>query len=569
MEKYTCLEIKLLSLFLILGTVSALNDQQVNGFSKVLDEVIKCKKIPGGIVTVVENGSTVFTKSFGYYDLEKTKPIKNETKFCLGSLTKAFTSAVIAKLLSDHESYTWDTPIAQIMGPSFRLANDLLSKNVNFRDLLAHKVGVPSNFGPLLVGFPENLTRQQFIEMLPYQEPSEPFRTKFLYSNYMYTLAGYVAERMSGKSWEELVREILFQPLEMDGSGFVNEVKNFSGFSPAFVYVDEKLDYVDKNLLYSVSPSGPAGSIYSTAEDMSKWMNFHLGNGSTTNGSELIADAYFSELHREQINTPFSENNLYKPIHPISDMTISYCLGWISSIYRGYRKLWHSGGIAGFSSMLWLFPDLKSGVFVALTGAKDNKHAHPIYAIVSQAADLLLGEEPWLNQSTACSFPAPWKEVKPIPRATINETHPKGYWNISVSPDVYAGLYGHLAFGNITVKAEEDRMLLYYGRFGEMMMLPINKNIFFGYFLNSLSFVSNSDGNTRPFVIEFKFNTDNTVESLEYPVDLMRPQKTSFKRIDKLRNFNHRGISNSLKPKAENKGFRTALSMAAAWCLFH
>ncbi|XP_062603662.1 uncharacterized protein LOC134265473 [Saccostrea cucullata] len=569
MGKHICTEIILLSMFLILGTASALTDQQIDGFSKFLDELVICKKIPGGTVTIVENGSTVFTKGFGYYDVEKTKPIKNETKFCLGSLTKAFTSAVIATLLSDHKSYTWDTPIAQILGPSFRLANDLLSKNVNFRDLLAHKVGVPSNFGALLVGFPENLTRQQFIEMLPYQEPSEPFRTKFLYSNYMYTLAAYVAEKISGKSWEELVREILFQPLEMDDSGFVTEVKNFNGFSPAFVYVDEKLDYVDKNLLYSVSPSGPAGSVYSTAEDMSKWMNFHLGNGSTSNGSELLTDAYFSELHKEQINSPFSENNLYKPIHPISDMTISYCLGWISSVYRGYRKLWHSGGIAGFSSMLWLFPDLKSGVFVALTGAKDNQHAQPIYAIVSQAADLLLGEEPWLNQSTACSFPAPWKEVKPIPRGTNKKPYPERYWNVTVSPDVYAGLYGHLAFGNITIKANKDGLSLTYGRFGEMVLLPVNKNIFLGYFLNSLSFVTNSDGNTRPFMIEFKFNTEEIVEILEYPVDLMRPQKTSFIKIDKLRNFNQRGVSNSLKPEAEIKGFRTALSMAAAWCLYH
>lgn len=60
-------------------------------------------------------------------------------------------------------SYTWDTPIAHILGPSFRLANDLLSKSVNLRDVLAHKVGVPSNFSPLLVGFPENTTREDFV----------------------------------------------------------------------------------------------------------------------------------------------------------------------------------------------------------------------------------------------------------------------------------------------------------------------------------------------------------------------------------------------------------------------
>jgi CubicO group peptidase (beta-lactamase class C family) len=85
--------------------------------------------------------------------------------------------------------------------------------------------------------------------MSGYQTPSEPLRTKFLYSNYMYTLAGYVAEQMSGKSWEALVRETLFQPLGMNDSGFVNEVKNFSQISPAFVYIDGKQEKVDQNLL--------------------------------------------------------------------------------------------------------------------------------------------------------------------------------------------------------------------------------------------------------------------------------------------------------------------------------
>lgn len=85
----------------------------------------------------------------------------------------------------------------------------------------------------------------------------------------------------------------------------------------------------------SVVPGGPAGSIYTTADDMSKWMNFNLGNGSISNGSVVIPEKYFTELHKGQTSTPFSKNNLYKPDYPISDMTLSYCLGWMSSVYRG------------------------------------------------------------------------------------------------------------------------------------------------------------------------------------------------------------------------------------------
>ena len=85
--------------------------------------------------------------------------------------------------------------------------------------------------------------------MLAYQQPRVPFRTKFMYSNYMYVLAGFVAEQMSGKPWERLVRDLLFEPLGMRDSGFVGEGSNFSQFPSAFVYIDDKLDNVDQNLL--------------------------------------------------------------------------------------------------------------------------------------------------------------------------------------------------------------------------------------------------------------------------------------------------------------------------------
>lgn len=222
----------------------------------------------------------------------------------------------------------------------------------------------------------------------------------------------------------------------------------------------------------------------------------------------------------------------------------------------------------GYSSMLWLFPDLQSGVFVALTGAKDNQNAPPVYSIVSQASDLLLGITPWLNQSTSCTFPAPWKDVKPKERGNASMPHPMPYWNISVTPENYAGQYGHLAFGNITLTKDTEGIMLYYGRFGKMRLLPISDTLFVGYFLENLSFVTNSDGNTKPFVIEFQIRGNDAVESLEFPVDLSVPEKTSFKRINKSGPRYTRNNSMQAARK-EHAGFQTVLSVTAAWCLFH
>ena len=113
-----------------------------------------------------------------------------------------------------------------------------------------------------------------------------------------------------------------------------------------------------------------------------------------------------------------------------------------------------------------------------------------------------------------------------------------------------------------------EGVMLYYGRFGKMRLLPISDTLFVGYFLENLSFVTNSDGNTKPYVIEFQFSDSAAVESLEFPVDLSVPEKTSFKRINKSGPTYNRNNS-VLSARKEHAGFQTVLSVTAAWCLFH
>ena len=67
--------------------------------------------------------------------------------------------------------------------------------------------------------------------------PAAPFRTEFVYSNYFYTLAGYVAEKLTNRTWEDLVRDDLLTPLSMTNSGFVDQVNRFDDFAQGYIYV--------------------------------------------------------------------------------------------------------------------------------------------------------------------------------------------------------------------------------------------------------------------------------------------------------------------------------------------
>lgn len=85
--------------------------------------------------------------------------------------------------------------------------------------------------------------------LLQYQPPVAPLRTKFIYSNYFYALAGYAAELMTGQTWEELVDKYLFKPLQMNSSGFVDHIKTFDQFALGYSYLKEKPVKLNEELL--------------------------------------------------------------------------------------------------------------------------------------------------------------------------------------------------------------------------------------------------------------------------------------------------------------------------------
>lgn len=173
----------------------------------------------------------------------------------------------------------------------------------------------------------------------------------------------------------------------------------------------------------------------------------------------------------------------------------------------------------GFSSLLWLFPDQDVGIFISVTGSRDNDNQLPVKAIMSHAADMLLGELPWLNQSTACSFPAPWSTVTtPVP--VSENINLRTLWNISRPIENYAGIYGHPAFGNITVSIENStELILYYGRFGRLVLTPSSDLSFSGRYLGPLWFVTQSDGPHQPLTIDFSLPVVGSASNLSYPVD--------------------------------------------------
>jgi len=172
----------------------------------------------------------------------------------------------------------------------------------------------------------------------------------------------------------------------------------------------------------------------------------------------------------------------------------------------------------GFSSLLWLFPAKKAGIFISITGSENSSNI-PIKMIMHRAADLLLGEPAWLNDTTACTFPQPWESPEMTPHNNGNIVL-KTIWTINKPMEAYVGIYGHPAFGNITVTIENaTNLILYFGRFGKLFLNPVTENNFKALYLDSLWYVTQSDGAEPPLSIQFRFIQSSVAEILSYPVD--------------------------------------------------
>ncbi|KAK0046318.1 gigasin-6, partial [Biomphalaria pfeifferi] len=355
------------------GAFPGIDDAVAEEIDQFVYHILPCHHSPALTLSIVKNGSLVLTKGYGFTSTNNTVNVTSRTKFAIGSLTKAFTATLIAKWLLDQNNITVDTPIKSYL-PNFRVTDDLRSSRASLRDLLSHRMGLPSFFKALGMGFTEHMTRQMLVNRLVYMPTKHAFRHKLIYNNYMYAMAANVLERMSaGKSWEDILKDSIFRPLNMTNSGFLEELPNFSDFAlPCAMVNGSKVD-LSTELFKTVLPCGPAGSIYSNAEDMAKWMNFLLRKGLGPSGDVVMRPEVIQMTQEPGMLSTLPFHELSKPFYPVSHVSQSYDMGWITANYRGHRQVFHTGGIVTHSSRLWLYPDAHVGIYVSVNGPQDKQ----------------------------------------------------------------------------------------------------------------------------------------------------------------------------------------------------
>lgn len=407
----------------------------LEGLDQFLDKAREEWQVPGLAVAIIKGSDVVYAKGFGFRDVDKKLPATENTLFPIGSATKAFTTFVMGQL-ADEGKLDFDRPVINYL-PEFRLYDTFLTERITPRDLVTHRSGLPRH--DLLWYGNTPRTREDMVRRLAYLPNNKDLRSAWQYNNLMFLTAGVLEERLTGKSWEDNIRERILVPLGMKRTTLRNtDSEKDSDFALGYRLNDEN-DTVERMDFRDITTMGPAGSICSSVTEMSEWVKLNLSDGAA-GGKRLIKESTLQDLHTPQMS--MGEGSPENP----QIIPVGYAMGWFVDVFGGNRRLHHGGNIDGFSAMVAFLPREDVGVVVLTnmngTGLPETVARHVF--------DRMTGAKPtdW-NALALARRNAALKQAKEA-KSKLTDTRKPGTRPSHPLAD-YAGQYEHPGYGIIEV----------------------------------------------------------------------------------------------------------------------
>jgi len=421
-------------------------ESRLEGFDAYMTQVLRDWNVPGIGVGIVVKDKLVFAKGYGYRDYGKKIPFTPATTQPIASNTKLFT-AMAAGMLVEDGKLDWDKPIRQYV-PGIKFYNDDLDRTITIRDMLSHRTGITRHDS---IWYKSDFTQKDLFERLRYLEPSEAPRSVFLYNNMMYSGAGYAIELLSGRPWEQFVRERILSPLGMTSTTFTIDAM-LKTPEPGVPYT-ERRDNTDLYRIPYYSDAigvAPAGAINSNIVDVSKWL-IALMNDGKLDGRQVLPRAAVKETLMPSIALP----NTGLEVRGWGELlNAAYGMGRWTASYRGHLLAYHGGDLPGFHSQVSTMPYDGIGVIVLVIG----NHSAPLYNIVSyNVYERLLGlsPTPWSERQNTIRLKN--KEAGMRARAKAGAGRVEGT-KPSHRIDEYAGEFEHPAYGVLTISRAGDAL---------------------------------------------------------------------------------------------------------------
>jgi CubicO group peptidase (beta-lactamase class C family) len=396
-------------------------------------EQLAAWEVPGCAIAAVRDGRVVLASGWGQRDLDTKLPVTPDTLFAIGSTTKAFTAATVGALVDDG-LLEWERPLRDYV-PELRLSDPVVTDRLTVVDLLSHRSGLPRH-EMVWLGHPDR-SRAELVRRLRFLPLSKDLRQAFQYSNLGYMMAGYVAEVLSGTSWEDYLRGRLLTPLGMIRSNL--SVEEMSADPDHATAYERRQGVTGPVPQRPVNAMAPAGAVNSCATDLARWLLAQLGDGQV-DGKAVMSPGTVARQHEAHIALPEDRTFPASTRH-------AYGLGWLLGRYRDHRLLEHSGGIDGFQTECMLLPD--DGIGVAVMTNTSSSAMAPVVAY--RVLDELLGLQPldWFSdfKPRFDTLMAGMREARGARRVVPDAPLPRPL-------DAYAGEYQHPGYGTLAITLE-------------------------------------------------------------------------------------------------------------------
>ncbi len=307
---------------------------------------IAAQEIVGLALALVQGTEVTYARGFGTTSVEDGGlAVTPHTLFCVGSITKSLTGTLVMRLV-EQGKLDLDTPVVDYL-PGFAFSDASLGRRVTLRHVLSHSTGLPNagkDFGPR---DPDALRQFVWDEIPRYGFVAEPGAVH-LYSNTIFVLAGYLAEVVTGRYYEQLMRELVFAPLGMERATFDRTVAMTYPVALAHERGADGALRVKHRFTDNVS-GNPAGFGLASTLDLANFALAHL-NAGRFDDWPFLAPESIAQMHAPQVETYLRGGDA------------GYGLAFYVGAHKGAHQVSHGGMLESYWCNLSVFPDAGVGV---------------------------------------------------------------------------------------------------------------------------------------------------------------------------------------------------------------
>ncbi|WP_353114545.1 serine hydrolase [Microbacterium sp.] len=338
-----------------------------------LNAIASKHRVPGASLGILRLGEEPAYGAYGVLSARTGLTATPGSVFQIGSITKVWTATAALRLV-ERGDLDLDTPIVRYL-PEFRVPSEEITQGVTLRHLLTHTSGIDGDFVAETGQGDDALDR--FLGELADVPQNHPLGATFSYCNSGFSLVGNVIERVTGKTWDEAMRELVFEPLGLPGVTTRPEEAIMQRAAIGHTGLDD--DGPVQAGQWSLPRSmGPAGLINASSADVLAFARMHLEGGVAVDGTRVLSEDLVAEMQRQQVEVP----------DPYT-LGSAWGLGWMLFDWDGRRVFGHDGTTIGQYAFLRVLPEEGLAIVLLTNGVGGKQVMTELFReIFAELADL-------------------------------------------------------------------------------------------------------------------------------------------------------------------------------------